>query len=137
MLTLYYKTRFSYLFVGLLVGLPILSVAAVLDSSLPGLIQTSLLMVLMLSALYTYYASFQHPHRILVCWYRKQQWYIELANQRKIPVRLLPESYISKGLTILRFMDDEAKRKHTLLLFCDAQSKAERIGFRRISRLAK
>lgn len=135
MSTLYVKLKFSYLLLTLISVFHIAASLAVWDSRLPLAIRLMLNLLVGLSFFYQLYRHilFKHPKHIIAFMYQAESWHISCVDQSKVPVKLLnSDSYLNRFLSVLRFMNEETKKKYTLILPCDAYLKTERIALWRL-----
>ena|SRR3990167_2919576 len=131
---LYVKLKFSSVFLTLISLFHMLAGLAVWDSRLPLLIQLLLSVFVVLSFIYQLYRQvlFKQPKHIIALRYQSESWYITCLDQSTILVKLHSGSYLNRFLTVLRFMNEETKKKYTLILPYDAYLKRDRIALWRL-----
>ncbi len=131
---LYVKLKFSYVLLTLISLFHLAASLAVWDSSLPFVIQLALSVLVISSFIYQLYRQvlFKRPKHITTLRHQAESWQITCLDQSTVSVTLYSGSYLNRILTVLRFMNEETKKKYTLILPCDAYLKSERIALWRL-----
>lgn len=132
--TLYVKVKFSWLFLSFISLFHVVASLAIWHSNLFLFVQFILNLFIGLSFIYQLYRHlcFKHPKQIVALTYQAESWHLSCIDQSTIPVKLKLDSYLNRFFSVLRFVNEETKKKYTLILFYDAYLKRDRIALWRL-----